>query len=73
MLSAARSPVAAHTVAPDGRTFRLRIEGADADTDADAETRRGAQAQDGGGFEVTLDGYGYRWWRVIRPGDRRIA
>ncbi|WP_295853035.1 hypothetical protein [uncultured Microbacterium sp.] len=76
MLSAARSPVAARTVAPDGRTFRPRIEG------ADAETRRlvdllddagGAQTLDGDGFEVTLDGYGYRWWRVIRPGERRIA
>lgn len=74
--------VAAHNFAPDGRTFRLRIEGADADADADAETWRlvdllddagGAQTLDGDGFEVTLDGYGYRWWRVIRPGERRIA
>ena len=33
----------------------------------------GAETLVDGGFEVSLDGYGHRWWRVIRPGERRIA
>jgi hypothetical protein len=28
---------------------------------------------DGGSCEVALDGYGYRWLRVVRPGDRRLT
>jgi trehalose synthase len=27
---------------------------------------------DGGGFELELERYGYRWFRIQRPGDRRI-
>jgi hypothetical protein len=27
---------------------------------------------DDGGFEVPLDRYGYRWFRIQRPADRRI-
>jgi hypothetical protein len=68
--------VAAHNFAPDGRTFRLEIDGADAEgwsvvnlLDDDS----GAETLERGGFDVSLDGYGHRWWRVIRPGERRIA
>jgi len=67
--------VAAHNFAPDGRTFRIDVEGADegwrvvsllGDDPAPV-------ALDGGGFDVELGGYGHQWWRVIRPGERRIA
>lgn len=68
--------VAAHNFAPDGRAFRLRIEGADAEGWSVVnllDDAAGIETLDGDGFEVSLDGYGYRWWRVIRPGERRIA
>jgi trehalose synthase len=67
--------IAAHNFAPDGRAFRLEVEGAD-DTwqvvcivGGDATP---VPLQDGG-LDVELDGYGYRWWRVIRPTERRLS
>ena len=33
----------------------------------------GRTALDGRGrAEIALDGYGYRWLRLVRPGDRRL-
>ncbi|WP_159500545.1 alpha-amylase family protein [Microbacterium sp. 18062] len=67
--------VAAHNFAPDGRAFRVEVEGADADwrvVSLLGEDPAPVALEDGG-FDVELGGYGHRWWRVIRPGERRIA
>jgi trehalose synthase len=67
--------VAAHNFAPDGRTFRIDIDGAD-DGWRVVSLLAGdpaPRALDGGGFVVDLEGYGCQWWRVIRPGERRLA
>ena len=67
--------VAAHNFAPDGRTFRIDVDGADEGWrvvsllgDDPAPT-----SLQGGGFDVDLEGYGHQWWRVVRPGERRLA
>lgn len=31
------------------------------------------QPDEKGGFDVPLDGYGHRWLRVVRPGDKRLT
>lgn len=68
--------VAAHNFAPDGRTFHLTLEGADAEgwsvVNLLSDTEGPVPLKDGR-FEVALEGYGHSWWRVIRPGERRIA
>ena len=67
--------VAAHNFAPDGRTFRIDVDWADEGWrvvsllgDDPAPT-----SLQGGGFDVDLEGYGHQWWRVVRPGERRLA
>ncbi|MDP9394204.1 MAG: hypothetical protein M3Q27_08085 [Actinomycetota bacterium] len=49
-------------------------------TDCDSSVRLVDLLSDGvwrpddrGSVEVPVDGYGYRWLRVVRPGDRRVA
>ncbi|WP_165063177.1 alpha-amylase family protein [Marisediminicola senii] len=66
--------VAAHNFAPDGRSFTLAIDGAGDDwlvvdmLSDDPAPRPLADAQ----LSVDLGGYGYQWWRVVRPGEKRL-
>ena len=66
--------VAAHNFAPDGRTFELTIDGAGDDwlvVDVLGDT--GAPVPLAGGvLPVELAGYGQRWWRIVRPGEKRL-
>jgi trehalose synthase len=68
------STVALHNLGPDACTVPLRLQ------DAVEGTRLVDQLEDGehvlderGRVEVDLEGYGYRWLRVVPPGDRRLA
>jgi trehalose synthase len=66
--------VALHNLGPDPVTVPLAIAGCDdtcrlADLLADGVT----PLEGDGGCRIELDGYGYRWLRVIRPGDRRLV
>jgi glycosidase len=67
------SIVALHNLGADAVTVAFTL----ADTDPDCElvdllqagtTRPGKEGE----VEVQLDGYGYRWLRITRPGDRRL-
>ncbi|MFC0678644.1 alpha-amylase family protein [Lysobacter korlensis] len=66
--------VALHNFAPEPATVRLELEDVEPGTvvtsllDADEYTW-----PEEGPFEQPLDGYGYRWLRVIRPGDQRLT
>jgi trehalose synthase len=65
--------VAVHNLGPTAVTVPLTV----ADTDGDCERvdllQSGATALGKGGeCEIALDGYGYRWLRITRPGDRRL-
>lgn len=66
--------VAAHNFAPDGRSFRIDL-GDEGGGCRVIDLWAGAPAEvslSDGGFEAQLEGYGHRWWRVIRPGERRL-
>jgi trehalose synthase len=66
--------VAAHNFAPDGRTFRVELDGAtDGWQVVDVLGGDGtARPLDDGGVEIELEGYGHRWLRVVRPGEKRL-
>jgi glycosidase len=66
--------VAVHNLGPEPRTVPLMLDGCDAshhlaDLLVDGTTPLGED----GAFSVSLDGYGYRWLRVNRPGSRRLV
>jgi len=66
--------VAAHNFAPDGRSLELVVEGAGADwlvVDLLGEESAPVPLEDGV-LRVDLDGYGHRWWRIVRPGEKRL-
>ena len=67
------SLVALHNLSAEPAMVPLRL------TDCDDTVRLVDLLQDGsypidaaGGAEIELDGYGYRWLRVVREGDRRL-
>jgi glycosidase len=67
------SMVALHNLGPDSVTVPFRL----ADTAAGCELTDLLQAgttalNRKGEAEVPVDGYGYRWLRITRPGDRRL-
>ncbi|WP_209560748.1 alpha-amylase family protein [Frigoribacterium sp. PvP032] len=66
--------VATHNFAPDGRSFRVELEGATDEWQVvDVLTGDGAaRPLDDGGVEIELEGYGHRWLRVVRPGEKRL-
>ncbi len=69
-----RSLVGLHNLAGSSVTVPLTLAGCDSSVvlvDLLGEGRFGLT--DGGSGEVPLEGYGYRWLRVVRPGDRTIA
>ena len=68
------STVLVHNLGADALTVPLRL------PDLDAEVRLVDQLCDGtepvddkGHVELALEGYGFRWLRVVRPGERRLS
>ncbi|WP_167139157.1 alpha-amylase family protein [Diaminobutyricimonas sp. TR449] len=68
------SMIALHNFSPDAISVPLVVEGSEegarlSDLLHDEVTEIGR----GGKVELTLDGYGYRWLRVLEPGSRRLS
>ncbi|HET8614371.1 MAG TPA: alpha-amylase family protein [Actinomycetales bacterium] len=68
------SLVAVHNLGPHAVDVPVQLEGCDAshrleDLLQDGTTR----LDDGGGATLVLDGYGYRWLRVVADGSRRLV
>jgi trehalose synthase len=67
------SMVALHNLGPKQRTVPIKLDDCDNRCQLVDLLKRGSTPLDGSGkAEVDLDGYGYRWLRVIKPGDRRL-
>ncbi len=69
-----RRLVAVHNLASEGRAVSFVLDDCPEGTVlADLlEDGWSTQAASGGRVELTLDGYGYRWLRVLAAGDRRL-
>jgi len=68
------SLVAVHNLAPEARTLTLRLDDCDESCSLVDLLEPGRSPLDGAGStEISLDGYGYRWLRIARPGDRRLT
>jgi trehalose synthase len=65
--------VAVHNLSAEPATVPLQLDGADASVRlVDLLVDGSVALDDRGRAEVALDGYGHRWLRVVRPGDRRL-
>ena len=65
--------VAVHNLGPSAVTLPLRVTGTDAVCELVDLLQPGMTPLDRKGeCELSLDGYGYRWLRITRPGDRRL-
>ena len=67
------SLIAVHNLGPDAVTVPIAL----ADTTDDCElvdllASGTTELSKDGECELTLEGYGYRWLRIVRPGDRRL-
>src|SRR5690606_8746308 len=68
------SMIALHNFTPDTTTIPLAIEGANGDTRlVDLLHEESTMVNKDGTVELDLDGYGYRWLRVLDPGSRRLS
>src|SRR5918994_1094836 len=68
------SLVAVHNLAPEARTLTLRLDDCDESCSLVDLLEPGRSPLDeAGSAEISLDGYGYRWLRIARPGDRRLT
>ncbi|MCC2307786.1 alpha-amylase family protein [Cellulomonas chengniuliangii] len=68
------SLVAVHNLGPEPLTVPLRLPDLDAETELVDLLDHGSLACDErGSVEVALEGYGYRWLRVVTPGARRLV
>ena len=70
-----RRIVAVHNLSPESCTVPLTLEGCDSShhlVDL-LQDDRGHPIDDRGGVEVALDGYGYRWLRLMSRDSRRLA
>ncbi len=68
------STVALHNLAPGSCTVPLRLPDLPEGTCLVDQLCDGATPLDGKGrCEIPLEGYGYRWLRVVPPGDRRLS
>ncbi|MFP7760366.1 alpha-amylase family protein [Marisediminicola sp. LYQ85] len=72
--------VAAHNFAPDGRSLDLDLTGSGVEGGTDGFVVVDMLGDDpvprpieNGRMSVELEGYGQRWWRVIRPGEKRLV
>jgi len=70
-----RRIVAVHNLSPAGCTVPLSLEGCDGGGHRLVDLLQdGSTDLDGDGrAELTLEGYGYRWLRLLAPGSRRLA
>jgi hypothetical protein len=67
------SLVALHNLGPDAVTVPFTLPDTDPDCELVDLLQLGSlNPGEKGQTEVQLDGYGYRWLRVTRPGDRRL-
>jgi trehalose synthase len=67
------SLIALHNLGPDAVTVPFTLPDTDPDCELTDLLQTGTTAPGKHGeTEVDLDGYGYRWLRVTRPGDRRL-
>jgi hypothetical protein len=67
------SLVAVHNLSPQAVTLTIGLPDAAAPCTLLDLLQDGVTALDENGeAEIELDGYGYRWLRVSRPGDRRL-
>ena len=67
------SMVALHNLGPDPRTVPVTLPDCDDSCELVDLLQDGKTSLDGkGSADLPLDGYGYRWLRVTRPGDRRV-
>lgn len=65
--------VALHNLSPEPRTVPLKLEDCGPDHRlADLLKAGSTPVDDSGRVELQLDGYGYRWLRVIGPDSRRL-
>lgn len=88
VVSSTGTLVAVHNFAPDGRSVDLDLsgllgaaagDGGDAGADAPrlvdllAERSTPEAPADGGHHRIELEGYGFRWLRVLRAGEKRLV
>ncbi|SFP40699.1 trehalose synthase [Geodermatophilus dictyosporus] len=65
--------VAVHNLGPEPRVVPLTLEGCDPSHRLeDLLVTQTTPVGEGGTVELTLDGYGYRWLRVVAEGSRRL-
>jgi trehalose synthase len=68
------SLVAVHNLSPDACDVPLQLEGCDTRHRLEDLLREGTTRLDGDGrATLVLDGYGYRWLRVVADGSRRLV
>jgi trehalose synthase len=66
--------VAVHNLGAEPRTVPLTLEGCDATHRlVDLLQEGSTPVADDGGVELALEGYGYRWLRVVGPDNRRLV
>ncbi len=65
--------IAVHNLSPEPRTVPLKLSGCDSTHRLeDLLVTQTTAIADDGGVELTLDGYGYRWLRVVAQESRRL-
>ena len=68
------SLLALHNLSPEPLVVPLQLPDLDADCELEGPVPDGRlRFDEKGRAEISLDGYGYRWLRVVRPGDRRLV
>ena len=66
--------VAVHNLGPEPRTVPLTLEACDATHRlVDLLQEGSTPVSDKGGVELSMEGYGYRWLRVVGPDSRRLV
>jgi trehalose synthase len=69
-----RRIVALHNLSPEGCTVSLTLDDCDDRTQlVDLLQDSNTEVDASGKVELTMDGYGYRWLRLLPPGSRRLA
>jgi hypothetical protein len=67
------SMIALHNLGPEPQTVPITLPDCDDTCELVDLLEDGRTSLDGkGAADLPLDGYGYRWLRVTRPGDRRV-